>query len=148
MPEELALNQLRRNRRAVEGDKRPCRPVAFFVQRACYKFLAGSGFTIDADTRFARCHALNLRHHAAHGFAGEDQCMLAHASTQVAILGFETRELQRIFNCHQQFFGGEGLLKKIERAQPSGAHSHLDVRLAAHHNHRRGHARRLEVFKQ
>ena len=54
------------------------------MQSPRHQFLACAGFTIDADARFAGRHALDLRHHAAHGFAGEDQSMLAHARAQIA----------------------------------------------------------------
>ena len=87
--EELALDQLRRNRRAVQRDKRPRRAIALFMQRARHQLLAGAGLAVDADARFAGRHALDLRHHAAHGFARQDQRVLAHACAQVLVFGLQ-----------------------------------------------------------
>src|ERR1700689_691454 len=68
VPEQLALDQLRRNRRAVEGDERPRRPVALLVQSARHQLLAGAGLTVYANARFARGDTLNLSHNPAHRF--------------------------------------------------------------------------------
>ncbi len=116
--EKLALNQLGGNGRAVERDERPRGAVALLVQRARHQLLARAGFAVDADARFARGHALNLRHHAAHGFAGKDQRVLAHAGAQILILGFQAGELERVLDRDQQLLGGERLLEKVQRAQP------------------------------
>src|SRR5579863_2227825 len=93
--EELALNQLCGDGCAVEGDKWTAGAMALFVQRAGDKFLAGSGFAVDADPRFAGGYALNLRNDAAHGFALKDKRVLAYACAQVLIFGLETREFKR-----------------------------------------------------
>ena len=146
--EELALNQLGRNGGAVEGNKWGMGAWAFFVQRARHQLFAGAGFAIDADARFACRHALDLRHHAPHGFAGEDQSVLANAGAEILILGFEAGELERVFYGDEKLFSRERLLKKVESAETRSADSHFDVRLAAHHHNRCGHAGSLQVFKQ
>ncbi len=43
-------------------------------------------------------HALDLRHDAAHGLAGKDQCVLANAGAQVLIFCFKSSELEGIFD--------------------------------------------------
>ena len=59
--------------------KGPAARGLFSMQGAGDEFLAGAGFAIDADARLAGGDALDLRHDAAHGFAGPDQRVLADA---------------------------------------------------------------------
>ena len=148
MAEEFALNQLCRHRGAIERDKRAGRARTLLVQRARHQLLARAGFAIDANAGFAGGHALNLRHHAAHGFSCEDQGVLTHAHAQVAILALKPRELECVLNGHKQLLGGERLLEKIKRTKARCADGHFDVRLSAHHHHRCGDAGGLQVFKK
>ena len=148
MAEEFAFNQLCWNGGAVERDKGTGSAMALFVECAGHEFLACAGFAIDADTRLACGHALNLRHHALHGEAGKDQCVFAHAGAQVLIFGFETGKFEGILHGDEELLSGERLLKKVEGAETGGAHRHFNVRLAAHHDNGSGYARGLEIFKQ
>jgi len=66
------------------------------VQRSRHQFLAGARLSVDADAHPAGGYALNLRHHAAHGFAGKDQRVLADAGAQILVLSFKTSELERV----------------------------------------------------
>ena len=148
MTEELALNQLRGDGRAVEGHERTVCAMAFFMQRAGDEFLAGAGFAIDANAGLAGRDALNLRHHASHGFPLEDKCVLADAGAQVLIFGFKASELEGVFNGDEKLFSGERLLQKIQSAEACGTDSHFDVGLAAHHDDRSGDPGGLQIFKQ
>ncbi len=47
IPEQLQFEQRFRNRRTVDGDKRPVGAVAGGVQRACKQFLPGPALTLD-----------------------------------------------------------------------------------------------------
>ena len=59
----------RGHRGAIQRDERPVAPRAAFVQRARDQFLAGAGFAENTDARLAGRHAIDLGHHAPHGFA-------------------------------------------------------------------------------
>src|SRR5580698_7977619 len=148
MAEELALDQLCGHSSAVERDEWAVRSRTSLMDGTRHQFLARSGFAVNADARFTRCHAFNLGHQAAHGFAGKDQRVLANASAKVLVFILKTRELERILDGDEQFFCGERFFQEIQRTETRGAHGHLDVRLAAHHQYRCGHTGDLQVFKQ
>ncbi len=121
---------------------------AALVQRARDEFFSGAGFAQDADSGFAGGDAFDLGHHAAHGLAFPDDFVFAEAALQIAVLAFEASELERVFDREKKLFGGDRLFEEIERAKARGAHSHLDVRLARHHDDGGLHALRFEFFEQ
>ena len=84
--EQLGFDQLAGHGGAVQRDEGLLAPRAAVVQGARDQFLAGAGLAQDADARFAGGHAVHLRHHAAHGLAGADDLVLAHALPQLAVL--------------------------------------------------------------
>jgi hypothetical protein len=47
MAEQLAFDELARDRRHVDRDERPAAAPAELVQRACHQFLAGAGLAGD-----------------------------------------------------------------------------------------------------
>ena len=133
--EELAFDQLRRHRGAIQGDERSGFARAALVQGARDQLLAGAGIAQDADAGFAGRDAVHLRHHALHALAGVDDFVLADALAEISILVFQAPELEDVVDGEQQFVGGERLLQEIERAQPRGAHRHFDIGLPADHHH-------------
>src|SRR5207244_156110 len=70
--EELALEQLARQRRAVDGDERlgPARPRLVHV--ACDELLAGAALAFEEDRRSAAGHAGRDREHALQGRRARD----------------------------------------------------------------------------
>jgi len=61
---------------------------------------------------------------------------------------FQARQLDSVLHGHQQFVGGERLFEKIDSAQPSGPHRHLDIGLPGNHHHWRLDARGLQLTQQ
>ena len=110
--EEFAFDQLGGNGGAVQRDERAAGAMALFMQGARHQFLAGAGFAIDADAGFAGGDALDLRHDAAHGFAGPHQGVLADARAQVAVLDFEARELSAFSSVTRSFSVESGFSRK------------------------------------
>jgi hypothetical protein len=97
---------------------------------------------------FAGSDALDLRHDAAHGLAGQRPACACRRGCADPDFRFRGGELERVFDGDKELFSGERLLKKVQRAEARGADGHLDVRLAAHHHHGSGDAGVLQVFKQ
>ena len=58
MPKQFRLNQLRRDRRAVQRDKWARRSRTLFVQRARHQFLARPRFSKDANPCLAGSYSL------------------------------------------------------------------------------------------
>ncbi len=146
--EQFGFNQLRRNRGTVQRDERTAGSRTALMQSARDQFLSGAGFTENADARFARRHALYLRHDAAHGLALPDDLMFAEAARQVAILTLEAAELECVFHGKQKFFGRDWLFQEVEGTEASRPHSHFNVCLARHHDDWSRHALRFEFFEK
>src|SRR5579871_4574289 len=126
MTEEFALDQLSWHCGAVERHEGSAGTMALFMQRARDKFLTRAGLAVNADAGFAGRNALDAGHGTTHCLTGEDERMLADPRAQIAVFCFEARNLERIFNRDEQFFCRERFLKKVQRAETRGAHSHLD----------------------
>ena len=148
VPEQLALDQLARHRRAVQRDERPATPRAPFVQRARDQLLARARLAQDADARLAGRDALHLRHHPPHRLARVHDLVLADALPQLPILLLQPLQLEDVVHRQQQLVGGERLLQEIDGAEPRRPHRHLDIRLPGDHHHRQRDARVAEVFEQ
>ena len=84
--EELALDQRRRERRAVDVHERALRPWRAGVQRARGGALAGAGLAREQHRRPQRRHAADLRAQPAHGAALADQL-----ATQLGVARFAHR---------------------------------------------------------
>ena len=85
MSEQFAFDEFGGNRGTIQGDERPIFARAFIVQGARHQFLAGSGFTVNADSRLAASNALDLRHQPPHCLAAEDDFVFAHAPAQLRV---------------------------------------------------------------
>ena len=145
--EEFGLDELSGNGRAVQRNERTARSRASIVKSAGNKFLAGAGFTKNAHTRFAGRDTVDLRHDFLHGIAGPDHFMFSESLAELAIFRFELLEFESIFDCQKKLVRRDWFLEKVESAEPSGAHGHVDVRLARHHDDRSCDALRLQSLR-
>jgi hypothetical protein len=98
VPEEFRLDQLRRNRRAVQGHKCPTGSRAALVDRPRHKLFPGARFSQNADPRLARRDAIELRHNTLHGCALPNDFVLAQALLELAVLALKALQLQRILD--------------------------------------------------
>ena len=71
--EQLGLDEVRRDRAAVDDDERAVGARARVVDGGGGAFLAGAGLALDEDGGVARGDLLELREHLAHGGAVADQ---------------------------------------------------------------------------
>src|SRR5579872_7232491 len=102
MPEQLGFNQLRRDRRAIQGDKRMGAVGAAVMNRARHQFLAGSRLAENADTRFGVRDTLYLSHHAPHRLALPDDFASIYARAKLSILVLQPLEVQHVFHSKEQ----------------------------------------------
>ena len=139
VPEELALDQLTRNRRAVHLDERLRRARRQPVQRARDELLARSVLAGDQHARRRCGHALDLLDERANreGLA-DDLVARLDARAEAAVLLAQHHVLERIAQRDLNAIGVERLLEKIVRAELRGLHGGLDGAVTAdHHDDRR-----------
>jgi hypothetical protein len=90
----------------------------------------------------------DLLHHATHRVARPNDFVFAQPPAELAVFILQPAQPQNVFNCQQELFGRKRLFEKIHRAQARGAHGHLDVRLAGHHDDRRCDFECFQIFEQ
>jgi hypothetical protein len=66
MAEQLALEEIERNGRAVHLDERAAAPRAEFVNRPRNQFLAGAGLALNQHRRLGWRHSFDLLEHGLH----------------------------------------------------------------------------------
>ena len=72
----------------------------------------------------------------------------AYAAAQLSVLFFQAGEFQNVLDGEQELIGRERLLQEIDRAQPRGAHRHLDAGLARDHHGWSREAERFQIFEK
>jgi hypothetical protein len=135
--EQLGLDQLLRNGRAVHFHKGPARAPALQVDLTRHQLLAGSVVAGDQNPAVGRrCHLdllLELRDRL--GFA-EDLVGVQRLSPQSLVLVLEARLIQRVLNRQKQLVDRERLLDEVEGTDARGADGRLDRSVTAHHHDR------------
>ena len=126
--EQLALDQLFRNRGAVHLDERPGPPAAHRVNAPGDELLAGAVLAVDQHpTVGRRCHGhllAQLRHRVA--LAHHPQPAI-DVGSQCAILGFEPPLTDGVADDEDGLLERERLFDEIVRAQFDRAHRRFDV---------------------
>ena len=87
--EEFRLNQLGRNRRAIQRYKRPTGARAAFMNGSRHQLFSRARFSQDANPRFTRRHAFELRHHALHDRALPYNLVLAQPLLELPVFAFQ-----------------------------------------------------------
>jgi hypothetical protein len=95
--EQLALEEIHRDRGAVDLDERPAAPRAELVCRLRDQLLAGAGFAEDQHGGIGGSHPLDLLEHALEGSARPDDLREAgHLAERLAILQFIALEVRPV----------------------------------------------------
>ena len=89
VPEQFRFDELRRNRRAIQGDKSILAPLRFFMNRPGDQLFPRPGLSENADACFAGGDALDLREKRFHRGAGSDQLVLTQPVAQFTVFAFE-----------------------------------------------------------
>ena len=135
--EHLRLDQIARDRRAVDGDEGAARAAARRVHGGRDQLLPGAGFPGDQHPRLGGPDPRDQSADLLHGGAVAHQISPpAQLGLQGAVLRPGPVQLQRRAHRHQHRLGGQRLLQELERAELHGAHRVGQLGLAAHHDDR------------
>ena len=132
--EELRLDQIFGDRRAVDLDERPLRPLAVVVDGVGDQFLARAVLALDEDVRLARRDALDELEQILHLLALADDVVepvpIVQPLFQLLVLVEERLLLDGLLELVEQAFGVDRLLQEIERAGLDRLDGPRDVALA------------------
>ena len=139
VPEQLRLEQLAGDRRAVDRDEGPLRPPAAGVDPPRDQLFAGAALAGDQHRRRAAGHAIGDLERAGHRrrrvhdrpldarrLAPQRLDLLAHAAP-----------LERLVHGHHQMIAMKWFAEEVERAGLHRRDRHLDVAIRGDHQHRR-----------
>ena len=119
--EQLRLDQILRDRRAVDLDEGALGALAVVVERVGDQLLAGAVLPLDQDVRIAARHALDQLEHFVHLLALADDVAEAELPLELLleqeVLADEIAALDRALEHLQQRIGLDGLLDEAVRAR-------------------------------
>ena len=106
--EQLALDQLLGDRRAVHLDERPAAAAAQRVNRAGHQLLAGAVLAVDQHSAVGRRRHRDLLAQLLHRVALADHCQPSiHVRSQRPVLGFEPALAHRVADHQSTVFSSE-----------------------------------------
>src|ERR1700757_1656929 len=129
MTEQLRLDQLCRNRGAVQRDEWRGRPRASIMKRARNQFFACSRLAENTDSRLTGSDPIYLRHDAPHRLALPNDLVLPQPLLPLTIFPLEPLQAKSVIHGQQQLLSRNRFFEKVERSQSCGTHRHLDMRL-------------------
>ena len=135
MAEQLALDQVLRDRCAVDLDKSLVLPQTLGVNGMGDKFLARARFAINQHPAVGRGHEANLLAQRLHRNAvTHDDALRLKLLFQVDVLATQFLCVDRVFDQDQGLFQGQRLFQEVVGAQFGRAHSSLDRAVAGDHD--------------
>ena len=138
VPEQLALDQLLGDGRAVHLDERPGASAAQGVDRAGHQLLARAVLAEDEHAAVGRRRHRDLFAQRGHLAAVADHGQpLIDPLAQRAVLRFEVALAHGVPHHQQGLLERQRLLDEVERAHLDRAHGRLDVAVAGDHHHLR-----------
>ena len=144
--EQLALDQLFGDRRAIHLDERSAAPTAERMHAAGNKLLAGSVLTVDEHATVGRSGHGHLLAQLGHHVALPDHRQPAiDVLAQRAVLRLEPSLADRVADDENGFFERQRLLDEVEGAQLDGSNGGLDVSVSRNHDDRRIHSPFVET---
>ena len=136
MAEQLAFDQLFRNRRAVHFDERLRRARAGRVNRVRDQFLAGAAFAEDQHAAVGGGHQRQLLAQRLHRHAFADDAQLGVSVPRNRCSSSSSRRCcTALLITTVTFSMVSGFSKKIERAQLGGLHGGFDGAVAGDDDH-------------
>src|SRR4029079_3217544 len=148
VPEELRLDELLGDGRAVDLDERPVRARRAAVDLARHELLAGAGLALDQDGRLRRRGEVDLAAQLLHRRRLADDLVVAlDAVAQLDVLFLELLLPHGVAHREEELVAVERLLQEVEGAALRALDRGGDVAVARDHDHRRGHALGLEVLQ-
>jgi hypothetical protein len=136
--EQLGLDQLFRDRGAVDLDERALAPHRLDVNGARDQLLAAAVLAVDQHAPVGGRGGRDLlAKHAHRGALADDLGALLEARAQRGVLALEARVLERAADRDQDLLERERLLDEVVRAQARRLHRGLDGAVAGDHDHNR-----------
>ena len=153
MTEQLALEQLLGNRRAVQRHERLVGARPEVVQAAGNQFLAAAGLATDQDVHRGRRQGQNLPAQRFHRLGHAEQTRIdlvleTGLLLQAPVLQHQAALFQRAPQTAEQALGREGFLDEVVGALAHGLHRHRHVAVPGDHDHRQVAIDRLQVGEQ
>jgi hypothetical protein len=138
VPEQLALQQIRRDRPAVDGDE-ASGAAAAGVDGARGQLLAGAGFPLDEDRGRPGCHALDDGADLVHGGAVAHQpaqgLVLLDLPMQKEVLAGDAPPLHAAPGCCNELLNAEGFEDEVAGTRPQGTDGAVRVGIGGHEDH-------------
>jgi hypothetical protein len=135
VPEQLALDQLGGDRRAVELDECSVRALGVVVDRSCNELLARAVLAGDQHAAGGRRGLAHLVEDRAHRRAPADHReVVTNATSQPGVLVTQPREAERVLHGDQELVARQRLLDEVVGARLGRRHRGLDGRVARHHH--------------
>ena len=138
--EQLGLEQVLGNRRAVDRHERPVGAGAGVVQRPRAQLLAGAALAFEQHRGVGAGGAFDRRHHLAQGRRVADDARAAAAGGgflfQQPVFIEQPALLERARHQQQQVIGIDGLGEEVERALLHRLDGVLDAAVRGHHDDR------------
>ena len=148
MPEQLRLDQLLGDGRAVDLDERLRGARGAAMDFARHELLAGARFAGDEDRGFRRRGQLDLRLELLHRRRLADELVVARfALAQLADFLLELLLPDGVADGEQQLVAVQRLLEEIERAALRALDGGGDVAVAGDHDHRRRHVLLFQILE-
>src|SRR5439155_972923 len=134
--EQLTLDQLRGNRRAVHLDERPCAARAQGMDRAGHELLAGAVFSGDQHAGLRGRDLLDPLDHLLDRLARADDLVLGmHLRLEAHVLALQVHVLKRVAKREQDAIGVQRFLEKIVGAELRGFDGGLNGAVTGDHDH-------------
>ena len=137
--EQLRLDQVLRDRRAVDLDERALVPLAVEVNRVGDELLAGAVLALQENVRLARRDALDQVEELLHLLALADHVLelvaVLQARLELLVLVDERLLLDRLLELVQETFGIDRLLEEVERPRFHRFDRLRNIPLAGDDNH-------------
>ncbi|MNE19286.1 hypothetical protein D3C80_1123590 [compost metagenome] len=153
MAEQLGLEQLLGDRRAVESDKGLAGARAKLMQAARDLLLAAAGFAANQHVDRQAGEVQDLLAQLLHALGHAQQIRLqAYLQIglfmQAAVLQHQLAFFQGAAQAAEQGFGAEGLFKKVVGAIAHGLDRHRHIAMAGEQDHRQVGIAGLQLFEQ
>ena len=139
--EELALDEILRDGRAVDLDERPVGPGALAIDGPRHQLLAGAAFTLDEHRGLGSGDFTDEVAKALHGRTAPQQFGTGRlgriALAEVPVDLDELGELLGLLEGDVDLVGRERLDEVVEGPVPHAGHGRFDRRMPRHHDHQR-----------
>ena len=140
-PNRIELDQILRDRAAIDGDEGPARPVGRALDRARDQLLADAALTLDQDRDVRLRRAFAEAEHLAHGAGFRDEILEGQTVVRFFLeprdFMRQRSDLELVSDRDRDAFGARGLDEKIVGAGAHRLDGGIDAALCGQHDDRK-----------